>query len=158
MATSGDGVAQECVEGYLFSRAPVRILLFRRPPARGSIWVPVSGKVEAVDPDWEAALRRELLEETGLAEPRSLVPLDWHFPFDGPDGRRWRLHAYGVEVDGAFVPVLSDEHDAFEWLSPEEAARRLHFEDNREALARLLKGLRPDSGARAPPARPMGRP
>jgi 8-oxo-dGTP diphosphatase len=131
-------VALECVEGYVFVPEPLELLVLRRPPERGRIWVPVSGKVEPTDADLEAALRRELREETGLADPTSVFALDWHVPFRAPNGATWRLHAYGVEVPRPFVPALSDEHDAFAWLAPEEAIGRLHYPDNQEAVRRLL--------------------
>jgi 8-oxo-dGTP pyrophosphatase MutT (NUDIX family) len=131
-------IGQECVEGYLFVREPFSLLLLRRPPARGQIWVPVSGKVDPTDSDWESALRREVREETGFAGWRSWIPLDWHVIFEGPDGRRWRLHAYGIELDARRDPVLSSEHEAFEWVDVPEALHRLHYEDNREAVRRLV--------------------
>jgi 2-(3-amino-3-carboxypropyl)histidine synthase len=140
-----EAVDQECVEGYLFSRAPLQLLLFRRPPRRGRIWVPVSGKVDPNDRDLASALRREVAEETGLTDLRAVAPLDWSVRFEGPDGRRWRLHAFGVEVSAAAVPRLSREHDAFAWFSPSEARHRLYYSDNREALDRLLERLASES-------------
>lgn len=137
MAGSELPVAQECVEGYLFAGRPPRFLVLRRPPERGRIWVPVSGKVDPTDPDLESALRRELAEETGFHRFVRLFSLDWHVRFDGPDGRPWRLHAYGVELAGEEAPSLSREHEAFEWVDRDEAVRRLHYEDNREAIRRL---------------------
>jgi 8-oxo-dGTP pyrophosphatase MutT (NUDIX family) len=139
-------VARECVEGYLFAGPPLELLIFRRPPARGEIWVPISGKVDATDRDFDAALRRELTEETGLTDPRRLVPLDWEVKFRADNGEIWRLHAYGVEVDRQFAPRLSPEHEQFEWVSVPEALRRLHYEDNRAAVERLVERLR-ESGA-----------
>jgi len=138
-------IARECVEGYLFAPDPIEVLLFRRPPSRGGIWVPVSGKVEPADADLEAALRRELREETGLEDPRRLLALDWHVPFRADNGETWRLHAYAVEVTRRFVPRLSSEHDLAEWVSPPEATRRLHYEDNREAVRRLVARVGPPS-------------
>ena len=135
-------VARECVEGYLYSRLPLRVLVFRRPPARGRIWVPISGTVEPADVDLEHALRRELLEETGLARPRSIVPLDWHVRFRADNGEVWRLHAFGVEVEPGFAPRLSDEHEESRWLDLAAARSLLHFEDNRLALDRLADRLR----------------
>lgn len=143
MAASTTAVDQECVEGYLYRRPGPRLLLFRRPPERDRIWVPVSGKVEPTDPDYPSALRRELAEETGFREFRALFPLGWEFAFPGPDGRRWRLHAFGVELDGEPAPRLSDEHESFEWVDAEEAVRRLHFDDNKQAVRLLLERLRP---------------
>lgn len=136
-ATSGP-VAQECVEGYLFAALPVELLIFRRPPARGRIWVPVSGKVEPSDPDYPSALCRELFEETGLrVGPEALIDLDWQVEFTTEAGVVWRLHAFAVRVPRSFEPRLSDEHDAYEWVSVDDAVRRLHFEDNQAAVRRL---------------------
>ncbi len=134
-------VVRECVEGYLFSTPPLRVLVFRRPPSRGRIWVPISGKVDPGDADLEHALRRELLEETGLARPRRVVPLDWHVRFRADNGEVWRLHAFGVEVEAGFAPRLSDEHEESRWLDLAEARPLLHFEDNRLALDRLASRL-----------------
>lgn len=138
MSPADGPVARECVEGYLFRRPPLELLVLRRPPARGRIWVPVSGKVETTDRDLEAAARREVHEETGLAAPASVFALDWHVPFTADNGETWRLHAYAFEVPTGFRPVLGPEHDAFEWVAPAEAIDRLHFPDNREAVRRLL--------------------
>jgi lipoyl(octanoyl) transferase len=136
-------VARECVEGYLYSTAPLRVLLFRRPPSRGAIWVPVSGKVEPSDATFLAALRRELLEETGLRTPLKVDSLDWEVPFRADNGEVWRLHAFAVEVAPGFEPKIGPEHDAFEWVSPSAATRRLHFPDNRTAVRRLVARIGP---------------
>jgi 8-oxo-dGTP pyrophosphatase MutT (NUDIX family) len=140
---------QACVEAYIFAGRPPRILLFRRPPRRGSVWAPVSGKVEPEDEDLVAALRRELTEETQFSDPVRVFELGWEFAFTGPDGRPWRLHGFGVELEREAKPILSDEHDAFEWMDPLDALGRLHYEDNRQALTLLLELLeREDRGAR----------
>ena len=135
-------IAKECVEGYLFSAPPLKLLLFRRPPARGRIWVPISGKVEPTDRDFPSALCREVEEETGLVlAPDRLIDLDWHVPFPVDSGELWRLHAFAIPVPRLFRPRLSAEHDTAEWVSAEEAVRRLHFEDNRRAVDRLVAAL-----------------
>ena len=136
-------IAQECVEGYLFAAPPLELLLFRRPPARGQIWVPVSGKVEPDDRDFPTALCRELEEEAGLSfRPEELIDLDWHVPFRVDSGETWRLHAFAVRIARSFEPRLSREHEAWEWVPFEEAVLRLHFEDNRAAVLRLRDRLR----------------
>ncbi len=146
------GFDRECVEGYLFVRRPLRFLLLRRPPSRGRVWVPVSGKVEPSDSNLTAALQRELREETGFDRAVRIFPLRWVFPFRGPDGGRWRLHAFGVELRRAAEPRLSREHEAFRWVSLREALGRLHFRDNRSALQRLARRMEQEpsaAGARA---------
>ncbi len=144
---ASSAIARECVEGYLYTAQPFELWIFRRPPARGGIWVPVSGKVEPSDADLEAALRRELREETGLEQPGPVTPLDWQVPFDAPGGEgTWRLTAFAVEVDPAWRPALSAEHDLAERVSPSVASVRLHYTDNREAVQRLAARLEPRLG------------
>ncbi|MGC2290219.1 MAG: NUDIX domain-containing protein [Thermoplasmata archaeon] len=135
-------IAQECVEGYLFVRRPFQVLLFRRPPSRGRIWVPISGKVDPSDRNLSTALRREIEEETGLTRLRHVAPMRWVFRWRGSDGGVWRLHAFAVELPSRRTPRLSDEHDAFEWLEPSVAVTRLHYRDNRAALRRLMRTAR----------------
>ncbi|MCI4336488.1 MAG: NUDIX domain-containing protein [Thermoplasmata archaeon] len=151
MAADLPPVAQECVEAYVFTLRPFQLLILRRPPSRESIWVPVSGKVEPIDPNYDAALRRELAEETGFTRFRRLFSLDWEVRFEGPNGAPWRLHAFGVELESRSSPRLSDEHVAFEWTTAESAIERLHYSDNQNAVRRLAERLHlPLSGAAAP--------
>ena len=143
MSDDSGPIARECVEGYLFANPPLELLLFRRPPSRGRFWVPVSGKVEPTDRDFPSALCRELEEETGLrCRTSDLIDLDWQVPFRADNGETWRLHAYAVPVPRSFEPRLSPEHEAAEWVSPEEAVHRLHYEDNRAAVERLRDRFR----------------
>ncbi|HEV8049842.1 MAG TPA: diphthamide biosynthesis enzyme Dph2 [Thermoplasmata archaeon] len=148
-------VDQECVEGYLFTRSPSSVLLLRRPPRRGRIWVPVSGKVEATDASFAVALRREVEEETGITDLSSVVPLDWEVRFEGPDGRRWRLHSFAVELPAPLEPRLSAEHDAFAWLPISPARTRLYYSDNQAALDRLVETVG-GSGSPRPEGDPSG--
>lgn len=135
-------VVRECVEGYLFAFPPLELLIFRRTPARGRVWGPVQGKVEPSDRDYPAALSREIEEETGLvSRPDRLIDLDWQVPFRADNGEVWRLHAYALEVPRSFRPRLSEEHEAAEWVSAEEAVHRLYYEDNRAAVERLRDRL-----------------
>ena len=140
-------VEQECVEGFLFTRGPPRVLLLRRPPRRGRIWVPVSGKVDDGDRSFADALRREIVEETGVEELTDPFPLDWEVRFEGPDGRWWRLQSFGVELRTAATPRLSPEHDASGWFDPTEARERLYYSDNVGALDRLIARLVPPASA-----------
>ena len=144
---------QECVEAYLVAGEPRNVLLLKRTDARGGFWQPVSGRIEAWDPDAGVAARREVFEETGFVVEGKPVDLAWSFAFAGRDGRTWRVHAYGLPLPGIRPPRLSDEHTAFRWLPLREASSWLAFEDNRQALRRLewlVPAPRPRSG---PPAR-----
>jgi 8-oxo-dGTP pyrophosphatase MutT (NUDIX family) len=86
----------------------------------------------------EAALRREVAEETGLQiEP--IAPLQiWHYV-------KQRLQLVGIdylcECESGEV-VLSDEHDGFGWLTEEEL-RRLHPEEQQQFGAAFRTDLHP---------------
>ena len=146
-------IARECVEVYVHAGDPPSLLLLRRPPARGGIWVPVSGKVESTDADWPSAARRELAEETGFEGVR-LASLDWPVVFAGLDGAPWRLHAFSAGLPERRAPRLSEEHEAFEWCALREAIDRLHYPDNRWAARRLAVRLAGPAGSQtfSPPA------
>jgi 8-oxo-dGTP pyrophosphatase MutT (NUDIX family) len=143
-----DPIDRECVEAYVVVRQPLRLLVLKRPPSRGSFWVPVSGKVDPSDADFRSALARELAEETGFDRVIGVTDLEWTVRFEGLNGKPWRLHAYAVELDAPRVPQLSDEHEAYEWLPLDAARARLHYEDNRAAVDRLKE--RWVAGATAP--------
>lgn len=132
---------QDCVEGYVHVRAPLRFLLLKRTEPRGGFWQPVSGRVEPHDLSLESAVRREVAEETGFRSLCSVSDLHWQLVFPGKDGRPWRVHAFGVEVPEERPPVLSYEHERFRWCRPEEALSTLFWPDNREALRTLRMRL-----------------
>ncbi|MGI0055710.1 MAG: diphthamide biosynthesis enzyme Dph2 [Thermoplasmata archaeon] len=151
MSASSPEIARACVEAYLYTPDPLRLWIFQRPPSRGSIWAVVSGKIDPSDVDAEAALRREVREETGLTDPARVFSLDWVVPFEAPDGSgaMWELTGFGVEVDPGWTPTLSTEHVAAQRVDPAVAVGLLHYGDNREAVQRLVERV-------APPPRPGG--
>jgi 8-oxo-dGTP pyrophosphatase MutT (NUDIX family) len=145
-ADSNDGGGRHrVVEAIVFRRAdPVRVLLLRRTPERGGWWQAVTGSVEAGE-ELEAAARREVREETGIADPVAILDLDFAFPFEftkyGGDREMAAVkHSFGVEVAGDAVSI-GDEHDDWAWVTPAEALEQLTWEDNREALRRLAARL-----------------
>lgn len=115
-----------------------RFLVLRRarfPSVPG--WHPVTGNVEDEE-DLVQAARREVAEETGLAvEP---LPLGLSVAFERY-GKKLTEHAFAARADQD--PTLSPEHDAFEWVEAEEAARRVAFDFQRAALAAAVAALTP---------------
>jgi len=145
-ADSSDGGGRHrVVEAIVFRRGdPLKVLLLRRTPQRGGWWQAVTGSVEAGE-GLEAAVRREVREETGIGDPVTILDLEFAFPFEfekyGGDRRLQAVkHSFGVEVAGEAI-ATGDEHDDWAWVTPAEALARLTWEDNREALRRLERRL-----------------
>ena len=112
-----------------------RLLLVRRgrSPGRGTWSVP-GGRVEAGEP-LEAAVRRELLEETGLAggPMRFLgwverIGTDHHFV----------ILDFRVEVDDATEIRAGDDASAVAWIPLDDLAQR---DDVVQGLVEFLRGV-----------------
>lgn len=147
-------------------RAPFQVLVlpFRRRDrelevavlrrADYDLWQFVSGGGE-LDETPEAAARREGWEEAGIPptlEYRRLaamttIPACWFEAWASWPAEVLLVpeHAFAVEV-GAGELVLSSEHRELAWLGYDDAARRLRFDSNRNALWELRERLWP--GAR----------
>lgn len=104
-----------------------RVLLVRRrrPPAAGS-WSLPGGRVEPGE-TLEAAVRRELLEETGIAT-RVVAPLE--IVHVAHEGFAYAIHEHLVVPTGSLEEARAgDDADALLWVTPNEAAARHHVTD-----------------------------
>lgn len=109
-----DGVDQQIVAAVVEVRG--QVLLLRRPPddARGGEWEFPGGKVDPGE-DLMTALRREVLEETGLTVS-SVGAYLGSFDYLTAMGKHNRQHTWSVVV-AADAPVVLTEHDAHSWVS-----------------------------------------
>lgn len=103
-----------CVGGIVFDETG-RLLLVRRgrPPGEG-LWSLPGGRVEPGESDADA-LRRELLEETGLAI--RIGRLAGVVDRPGPDGVTYVIRDYLATVSGGTLTPGDDAADA-RWFSP----------------------------------------
>jgi 8-oxo-dGTP pyrophosphatase MutT (NUDIX family) len=123
----------------------LEILLMRRSPGRilPGLWQCVSGSLEAGETVTDGALR-ELVEETGFGpeQVRSFYDLDQVNQFHEPSVRGIVTAAvFAVRVGPTFEPVLSHEHDALRWVSPEGALELAVWPAYRESIRRIVENL-----------------
>lgn len=99
------------------------VLALRRAPsnlAGPGLWETVSGRVEQGEEPWDA-LRREIVEESGLEVALESRP--WTAYAATRRGQPMIVILYRARYLAGEV-TLSDEHDAFAWLSATEFAER----------------------------------
>lgn len=112
-----------------------RVLLMKRKPARGGFWQILTGRIETGESASQTAAR-EIHEETGFSpQLADIRKLDYvhSFALGGSVPLLFAQEtAFAASVQGE--PVLSDEHDAHQWCTPEEALRLLPFAGLKRAV------------------------
>jgi 8-oxo-dGTP pyrophosphatase MutT (NUDIX family) len=130
------------VEIYVFRRRPrIEILALRRSPDRTllpGVWQPVTGKLDPGERVLTAAAR-EVLEETGLRPERWWRLEAITLTFDPGRDRVVALPLFAAEVGARSRVSLSDEHDAFAFLSPVQAGRRFLWDSQRRGIESLKR-------------------
>ena len=134
----------DIVECWVFrTAAPVgiEILLIRRSPGRifPGLWQCVTGRLDPGERIPLAALR-EVVEETSLADDdiEAFFDLDLIAQFyDGSVDAVMSSAIFAVRVRPHAEPRLSHEHDAFRWVSPDEAVRLAVWPSYDEAIRRI---------------------
>lgn len=99
----------------------------------GGTWQLISGGLEPDETAWQGALR-ELREETGLT-PREFYRLSTLTSFYRPDNDSLNFAPmFCALVDAHSVVTINAEHTAFEWVQVDEAASRLMWPSDRQAV------------------------
>lgn len=115
--------------------AVVQCLVLRRAPGavRPGSWETVHGRIDAEESASDAA-RREFQEETRLTPLRfyNLSRVDAFYLHRSDEIAL--IPAFVALVAADAEPVLSEEHDHAEWLSPEDARRRFTWPRERRAI------------------------
>jgi dATP pyrophosphohydrolase len=124
------------VEVYLFTRKPrARLLLLRRSghDSLSGVWQPVTGRIHRRESALAAAAR-EVREESGLT-PRRWWRLEQVVSYVNPLTDELRVvPLFAAEVAPTSRVRLSDEHDAFRWVTLQAAAPLVLWDTQRAAL------------------------
>ena len=141
-----------CGSSYWANSAPAvqgvlvrdgRVLIGRRKhEPRQGMWDLPGGFLEEGEEPLDG-LRREFLEETGLA----IEPLEWLGTFIDPYDRTFVLSLSWL-VAGEGEPVAADDVEALEWFGPDELPGEMAFPSQGEVL-RIWSAHVSDSTSRA---------
>jgi len=126
-------------EGY-------QLLMARRSEGRymGGTWHVISGGIEPDETAVQAALR-EMREEAGLV-PAELYCLGAITSFYRPDNDSLNIAPmFCAIVDEDAAVAINPEHTAFEWIDVSEAASRLMWPGDRQALEEIRTTILTDS-------------
>src|SRR5512135_1219534 len=135
MASVVSNMVEVCVFRFRGDRGEV--LLLRRAKGEAlypGIWQLVTGGVQEGETSLQAA-RRELREETGLEPVKFWVAPSTSSFYDPLQDAIVVIPLFAAQVGVGAEPVLSGEHDMYEWREFGEAARRLVWPGQREGLA-----------------------
>ena len=114
------------------------VLLLRRTPERGGFWQPVTGRREEGERA-DIAAHRELEEETGQSLPVRGLRYRHTFAFgDASPPVLVHEEAFAAEWPGNAPVRTGPEHDAAEWVTVDEALRRVQHAGLRRAIRRAV--------------------
>lgn len=126
---------------YRRTKTNLQFLLLKRTSEKGGYWQPVSGGVEDKE-DLLGAVKREVMEETGLTDILNIIDLHFSFIFQTTKNNKQMMMkdiCFGVEVGRRQVVQLSSEHTEFKWCTETKVKQYVTWEHTVMAFEKLLK-------------------
>ena len=123
------------VQGIVYRQrrgGDVEILLLKRSEEDGGFWQMLTGTME-MNESVEECLVRELREETGITNPKSISEEVYRFSWQKADYAVVEL-VFGIEVFARDEVKISHEHQEYQWVSIDEAASILPHQSGKNAL------------------------
>jgi dihydroneopterin triphosphate diphosphatase len=134
MGSSVSAIVEVCI--FRFRNSHPEVLLLRRAAGEAlypGVWQNVTGSAQTGENSLTAA-RRELGEETGLTPLRLWIVPHISMFYDRTRDMVVSVPYFAAQVGSEETPILSREHDSFEWVSFSEARKRLIWPGQREGL------------------------
>ena len=124
--------------------ASIELLMLQRPLVHrfAGAWQTVAGHIEERQGEtaWQAAIR-ELREETGL-ETERWFRIDRPETFYNPENDTvYFVPAFVALVDRHATPTLSEEHQAYRWQSPSDAAQSIDWAAMRDSIQGIAEAF-----------------
>lgn len=121
---------------YRLEEAGPRYLLLRRSVGVDPTWGPIHGPI-GFGEQIEAAIRREVLDDTGLSRALDLIDLQMpaHWQLGDEQIIEWP-YGFRTQCEGREL-VLDPRWSDFNWIEFGEAYSRLQLEVDRAAVTRL---------------------
>ena len=112
-------------------------LMLKRIPEKGGFWQPITGGVH----DGESladAVKRELLEETGIRDHIRIYDNIHYFEFDTEKYGTLKEYVFGVRVADNIDAKLSPEHTKMKWCPLGKALDLLKYDSNKTGFKKLF--------------------
>jgi 8-oxo-dGTP pyrophosphatase MutT (NUDIX family) len=112
-----------CSGALFYAKSTRRFLLLQKAHGKHEgTWGLVGGTTVQGETPWQG-LQREVAEEIGsVPEIKKTIPLETFVSNDTV----FNFHTYLCVIDTEFVPILSDEHIGWAWVTIDRAPKPLH--------------------------------
>ena len=112
-----------CSGALFYAKKTGRFLLLQKSHGKhAGTWGLVGGTNITGETPWQG-LQREITEEIGsIPTILTTIPLETFVSNDTV----FNFHTYLCVIENEFVPILSDEHDGWAWVTIDRAPKPLH--------------------------------